>query len=91
MSGSAGPARGSKGAGQVLPDAEFVWDRSRAALVVIDPQNDFLSPDGAGWPVFGQIAADGGWFRHLEIRSYGATGQHYGNEQHAMTAAEPII
>ena len=54
MSGSAGPARGSEGAGQVLPDAEFVWERPRAALVVIDPQNDFLSPDGAGWPVFGQ-------------------------------------
>jgi nicotinamidase-related amidase len=39
---------------QALPDAGFVFDRSRAALVVIDPQNDFLSPDGAGWPVFGQ-------------------------------------
>jgi len=39
---------------QGLPDSGFVFDRSRAALVVIDPQNDFLSPDGAGWPVFGQ-------------------------------------
>jgi nicotinamidase-related amidase len=58
MSGSAGPARGSEGAGQVLPDAEFVWDRPRAALVVIDPQNDFLSPDGAGWPVFGQSVTE---------------------------------
>ena len=25
-----------------------------AALVVINPQNDFLSPDGAGWPFFGE-------------------------------------
>ncbi len=58
MSGSAGRARGSEGAGQVLPDAEFVWDRPRAALVVIDPQNDFLSPDGAGWPVFGQSVTE---------------------------------
>jgi nicotinamidase-related amidase len=39
---------------QVLPDAGFVFDMSRAALVVIDPQNDFLSPDGAGWSLFGQ-------------------------------------
>ena len=39
---------------QSLPDSGFVFDRLRAALVVIDPQNDFLSPDGAGWPVFGQ-------------------------------------
>jgi nicotinamidase-related amidase len=29
-----------------------------AALVVIDPQNDFLSPDGAGWPVFGQSVTE---------------------------------
>jgi biuret amidohydrolase len=40
--------------GQALPDAGFVFDGSRAALVVIDPQNDFLSPDGVGWPVFGR-------------------------------------
>ena len=39
---------------QVLPDAGFAFDKPRAALVVIDPQNDFLSPDGAGWPVFGR-------------------------------------
>jgi nicotinamidase-related amidase len=39
---------------QGLPDSGFVFDRPRAALVVIDPQNDFLSPDGAGWRVFGQ-------------------------------------
>ncbi len=38
----------------MLPDAGFVFDRSRAALVVIDPQNDFLSPNGAGWAVFGK-------------------------------------
>jgi nicotinamidase-related amidase len=46
------------GAEQVLPDAGFVFDRPRAALVVIDPQNDFLSPEGAGWPVFGQSVTD---------------------------------
>jgi nicotinamidase-related amidase len=53
MSGSAGPPRGSEEAEQALPNAKFVFDRPRAALVVIDPQNDFLSPGGAGWPVFG--------------------------------------
>lgn len=41
-----------------LPDSGFVFDRSRAALVVIDPQNDFLSPAGAGWPFFGQSVTD---------------------------------
>jgi nicotinamidase-related amidase len=43
---------------QALPDAGFVFDRPRAALVIIDPQNDFLSPDGAGWPVFGQSVTE---------------------------------
>ena len=43
---------------QGLPDARFVFDKPRAALVVIDPQNDFLSPDGAGWPVFGQSVTE---------------------------------
>ena len=28
-------------------------DLSRAALVVTDPQNDFLSPDGVTWGVIG--------------------------------------
>lgn len=45
-------------AGPGLPDPGFVFDGPRAALVVIDPQNDFLSPDGAGWPVFGQSVTD---------------------------------
>jgi nicotinamidase-related amidase len=43
---------------QALPDAEFMWDGPRAALVVIDPQNDFLNPGGAGWPVFGQSVTE---------------------------------
>jgi len=43
---------------QVLPDAGFVFNRPRAALVVIDPQNDFLSPEGAGWPLFGQSVTE---------------------------------
>ena len=43
---------------QALPDAKFVFDRPGAALVVIDPQNDFLSPDGAGWPVFGRSVTE---------------------------------
>jgi len=48
MSGSAGPSRGGEEAGQVLPDAKFVFGRPGAALVVIDPQNDFLSPEAGG-------------------------------------------
>ena len=36
-----------------LPPSGMVLDRPRAALVVTDPQIDFLSPDGVTWGVVG--------------------------------------
>jgi nicotinamidase-related amidase len=36
-----------------LPETGFRLDLSKAALVVVDPQNDFLSPQGASWGLFG--------------------------------------
>ena len=36
-----------------LPETGFRLDLSKAALVVVDPQNDFLSPQGASWALFG--------------------------------------
>lgn len=41
-----------------LPASTFQWDMSRTALVVIGPQVDFMSPKGAGWPVFGQSVTE---------------------------------
>jgi nicotinamidase-related amidase len=37
-----------------LPDPGMQIDAARTALVVIDPQNDFLSPEGATWGVVGK-------------------------------------
>jgi len=37
-----------------LPDPGMQIDTSRTALVVTDPQNDFLSPEGATWGVVGK-------------------------------------
>jgi nicotinamidase-related amidase len=37
-----------------LPDPGMQIDASRTALVVTDPQNDFLSPEGATWGVVGK-------------------------------------
>ena len=37
-----------------LPATGFKLDLSKAALVVIDPQNDFLSPAGASRAEFGE-------------------------------------
>ena len=37
-----------------LPPSDMVLDLSRTALVVTDPQVDFLSPDGVTWGVVGE-------------------------------------
>lgn len=48
-----------------LPASTFQWDASRTALVVIDPQIDFMSPKGAGWPVFGKSVTEQNLVPHL--------------------------
>ena len=37
-----------------LPPSDMVLDRARTALVVTDPQIDFLSPEGVTWGVVGE-------------------------------------
>lgn len=37
-----------------LPKSRMVLDPRRAALVVIDPQVDFMSPSGKAWPAVGE-------------------------------------
>ncbi len=37
-----------------LPDPGLTVDRSNTALVLTDPQNDFLSPKGVTWPLVGK-------------------------------------
>ena len=37
-----------------LPDPGMVFETSNTALVITDPQNDFLSPDGVTWGVVGE-------------------------------------
>ncbi len=37
-----------------LPNPGMTIDPERTALVVTDPQNDFLSPDGVTWGVVGE-------------------------------------
>jgi nicotinamidase-related amidase len=48
-----------------LPQTGFKLDRQRAALVVIDPQNDFLSQAGAAWSVFGPSVTENHTVAHL--------------------------
>jgi nicotinamidase-related amidase len=49
----------------VLPDPGMQLDLSRTALVVIDPQIDFLSPEGVSWSVFGKSVVEHDVVNHL--------------------------
>ncbi|WP_186190501.1 cysteine hydrolase family protein [Burkholderia gladioli] len=49
-----------------LPPTGFQLDRTKAALVVVDPQNDFLSPSSVSWPYFGESIVENGTVDHLE-------------------------
>jgi nicotinamidase-related amidase len=48
-----------------LPSSGFVLDHARAALVITDPQIDFLSPDGVSWPVFGESIGENNTVAHI--------------------------
>ncbi len=48
-----------------LPDPGFTVD-ARTAIVITDPQNDFLSPDGVTWGVVGESVTKNGTVKNLE-------------------------
>ncbi|MCL7941700.1 cysteine hydrolase [Halomonas sp. ATCH28] len=48
-----------------LPDGGFELDLARAALVVTDPQIDFLSPDGVTWQVVGESVQEHGTVENI--------------------------
>ena len=49
-----------------LPDPGMTVDVERSALVVTDPQNDFLSPDGVTWDVVGESVTENGTVDNIE-------------------------
>ena len=49
-----------------LPNPGMDIDLSRTALVITDPQNDFLSPDGVAWGVVGDSVVENGTVEHIE-------------------------
>lgn len=49
-----------------LPDPGVVVDAQHTALVVTDPQNDFLSPDGVTWELVGESVTANGTVEHIE-------------------------
>ena len=56
----------------ILPNPGFEVEKGTTALVITDPQNDFLSPDGAVWGVVGESVTKNGTVGHLEDLIKGA-------------------
>ncbi|WP_050476210.1 cysteine hydrolase family protein [Herbaspirillum rhizosphaerae] len=48
-----------------LPVPDMQLDLSRTALVVIDPQIDFLSPQGVTWGIFGESIVEHDTVKHI--------------------------
>lgn len=55
-----------------LPASTFKWDASRTAMVVIDPQIDFMSAKGASWAIFGESVTEQKLVPHL-LQLFAAT------------------
>lgn len=49
-----------------LPNPGFEIDLENTALLVTDPQNDFLSPDGVTWGVVGESVEENGTVGNIE-------------------------
>jgi nicotinamidase-related amidase len=49
-----------------LPDPGLKVDRQRTAVVVTDPQNDFLSPEGVTWGLVGKSVTANGTVENIE-------------------------
>lgn len=49
----------------ILPKPGFTAEKGRTALVVTDPQRDFLSEDGVVWGVVGESVQENGTVEHL--------------------------
>ena len=49
-----------------LPNPGMEIDKERTALVITDPQNDFLSPDGATWGLVGKSVTDNNTVNNIE-------------------------
>jgi nicotinamidase-related amidase len=49
-----------------LPDPGLTIDTNRTALVITDPQNDFLSPEGATWGLVGASVEANGTVANIE-------------------------
>ena len=57
---------GASAAQAQLPDPGLAIDPERTALVLVDPQNDFLSPEGVTWGLVGKSITANGTVENIE-------------------------
>ena len=57
-------------------------NRENTALLITDPQNDFLSPEGATWDMVGESVTKNGTVENIEARKPVGFGSYRG--QHDM-------
>ncbi len=57
-----------------LPDPGMEIDFERTALVITDPQNDFLSPEGVTWHVVGESVTENNTVANIEALFVAAKG-----------------
>ncbi len=50
-----------------LPDPGVKIDRAHTALVITDPQNDFLSPEGVTWDLVGESITENNTIEHIDL------------------------
>ena len=50
-----------------LPDPGVEIDRAHTALVITDPQNDFLSPEGVTWDLVGESITENNTVEHIDL------------------------
>jgi nicotinamidase-related amidase len=65
MASTPDPSIYAEPANPALPSSRFVLDLEHAALVITDPQIDFLSPEGVSWAVFGDSIRDNNTVAHI--------------------------
>lgn len=51
----------------VLPKTPINFNLAQTALVVVDPQNDFLTPEGVSWPYFGESIVENNTVENIEL------------------------
>ncbi len=68
-----------------LPPSTMELDLSRTAIVITDPQIDFLSPKGVTWGLVGNSVTENKTFEHIE-QLLKAAKQH-GNARVVPTAS----